>query len=156
MQGLVVCTIQILTFFFSAVNMQRILTPRDQCFTNTIRNIFFFKKTKFVCITMLCKNVVIFTSLSQYNCWKLNILCTYISFFKKFRQNDVEFFSPWNQSKLMKKHNNKEIQPKNNLVVKPPQSIWCNHDHLFSPKRIFKIHVLLLCSCHRCLEYFLN
>ena len=116
---------------------------------------FFFKK-KFVCITMLCKNVVIFTSLSQYNCWKLNILCTYISFFKKFRQNDVEFFSPWNQSKLMKKHNNKEIQPKNNLVVKPPQSIWCNHDHLFSPKRIFKIHVLLLCSCHRCLEYFLN
>ena len=68
MQGLVVCTIQILTFFFSAVNMQRILTPRDQCFTNTIRNIFFLKKTKFVCITMLCKNVVIFTSLSQYNC----------------------------------------------------------------------------------------
>ena len=44
MQGLVVCTIQILTFFFSAVNMQRILTPRDQCFTNTIRNIFFLKR----------------------------------------------------------------------------------------------------------------
>ena len=68
MQGLVVCTIQILTFFFSAVNMQRILTPRDQCFTNTIRNIF-LKRQKLVCITMLCKNVVIFTSLlSQYNC----------------------------------------------------------------------------------------